>query len=113
MGVPTQLSPDAKDNQGNWLINQSGNPYNLITSYNLDHTGRSIGISDPLGNGVNTIYDKDGQIVSQTDPLNVVSVYRYDQTRRRVKVVQSYQSNGQDPLRWIWNSVASRWEQGV
>ena len=113
VGVPTQLSPDAKDNQGNWLINQSGNPYNLITSYNLDHTGRSIGISDPLGNGVNTIYDKDGQIVSQTDPLNVVSVYRYDQTRRRVKVVQSYQSNGQDPLRWIWNSVASRWEQGV
>ncbi len=113
IGVPGQLSPDAKDGQGNWLITQSGNPYNLISTYTLDRAGRLVTMNDPVGNTVSTLYDKDGQVLSQSDPLNVVSAYRYDRTRRRVKVVQSYQPNGQDPAQWVWNSAASRWEQGA
>ena len=113
VGAPGQVSPDAKDGQGNWLFSQGGNPYNLIMAYSLDRAGRQLTVNDASGNSISTTYDKDGQVLTQFDPLNVATVYRYDQTRRRVKVVQSYQPNGQDPAQWIWNSFNNRWEQGA
>jgi RHS repeat-associated protein len=102
--------PDARDGQGNWLFapgtHGPANDQNLITSFVLDRLGRPTAITNPAGDSISMTYFADGQMESTTDPLGVVTKHRYDQARRRVLTVQSYQANGEDPALWKWNGSA-------
>lgn len=104
-----QPSPDARAAMtGAWLFapqhNGAFNDRDLITHYSYDRANRQTQVSDPLGNLTSTAYFKDGQMKSSTDPENVVTAYRYDALRRRIRVVQSFIDQGEDPALWLWNS---------
>ena len=111
--------PDVRDGKGNWLFNPSthgsNNDQNLIVTYTLDRLGRQTAVSDPLGNTSTTAYAKDGQVVSSTDPLSVVTQHRYDRARRRTLVVTSYlASTFTDPASWYWDDAVGqkKWKDG-
>jgi RHS repeat-associated protein len=109
---PTTASaaPDARDGQGNWLFapstHGSANDQNLITTFTLDKAGRALSVSNPAGNSASMSYAKDGQTVTMTDPLGVVTTLRYNRLRRQALTVRNYVANGEDPSLWKWNGSA-------
>jgi RHS repeat-associated protein len=119
---PRQPSPDARDANGNWLFNNpfQGNNHdrNLITSYSLDRAGRQVAVIDAIGNQTQMAYAKDGQLISMTDPMGVISTYRYDLLRRRTLTVQNYVTTNRlgvalaDPQTWTWNKTSQIWQDG-
>ena len=87
------------------------NDRDRIVEYTYDALGRRVKAIDPVGNVTVTAYDKAGQVDTMTDPEDVVSLYRYDQLRRRILVVQNYVAQGNpvaDPADWAW--VTDHWE---
>ena len=104
--------PDARSTSGVWTFNPSthgaDNDTDLISTMTYDRASRQVAMTNPAGNTTQTVYRKDGQVMSVTDPLTVTTAYRYDKARRRVKVVQSYQAPSGDPALWTWNN--NRWE---
>ena len=109
-----EISPDAYENEA-WLFNPTQHgPYqdqNLITEYQHDRLGRVVQVTDPVGNATQTDYFKDGTIQAVTDAEGVETAYRYDKLRRRVRVVQGFVENGEDPEAWVWDGGQSRWER--
>ena len=105
---PTKPAPDGRDGTGAWLFvpqnNGQLNDRDLVTLYEYDLASRQTKITDPLGNFTTSAYFKDGQAQSTTDPEGVVTVYRYDALRRRIRVVQSFIDQGEDPALWLWSS---------
>ena len=63
---------------------------NLITEFAYDQTSRPIAVTNPVGSGTQTAYFKDGQVLSNSDPLGVQTRYLYDRLRRRSRVIQNY-----------------------
>ena len=109
----TLISPDTWDTYGNWLFNHAGAERNVISAMSYDRAGRRVSSINPAGNVVTTVYFKDGQVKSITDPEGMVTLYRYDKLRRRKLVVQSYVVQGSsDPADWIWDAGDSRYEDG-
>jgi RHS repeat-associated protein len=107
-----EITPDERAN-GQWVFKPlehgSYNDENLSTEFTYDAASRRIAVISPTGNVSQTGYAKDGQVVSQTDPLGVVTHYSYDQLRRRVRVVQNYVAQGSsDPAQWVFAGV---WKQ--
>jgi RHS repeat-associated protein len=106
---PTQPTPDARDSEtGAWLFvpahHGAYNDRDLIRLYSYDLASRQVTSADPLGNTSSTTYFKDGSVASVTDPLSVVTAYRYDGLRRRSRVVQNFVHPGEDPALWVWNT---------
>src|SRR5690606_6915129 len=105
---------------GIWAFNPTQHgPYqdqNLITEFVYDAAGRQVQVIDPVGNTTATSYTKDGQVDTMTDAEGVETLYRYDQLRRRKRVVQSFVAQGSnDPAAWVWNKDATpepHWEDG-
>ena len=91
-----EISPDAMDEQGNWLFNPAThgqyNDQNLITVYHYDRLGRRVGTTDPLGNHSKTIYLRSGQPKFAIDAENIVTRYGYDRLQRRTTVAQGYRA---------------------
>ena len=82
----TKPDPDARDGvTGAWLfvpVNSGQlNDRDLVTLYDYDLASRQMKITDPLGNFTSTAYFKDGQVTSMTDPVGIVTLYRYDGLR--------------------------------
>lgn len=123
----TGTVPDSKNTSGVWTFLPSisahgaNNDKDLITEYLYDLASRPVKVIDPLGNEMITSYYKDGQIESVTEPkpeptvAGMVTKYRYDEVRRRNKVIQGYQPSpgNTDPQQWKWNGAAvpARWEE--
>ncbi|MCC6615500.1 MAG: hypothetical protein IT320_18650 [Anaerolineae bacterium] len=110
------ISPDERDSEGVWRFvpphHRHYNDTNLITEYDYDRAGRQISLTDPMGNGSQTTYFKDGSVDGMTDPEGVVIKYRYDGVRRRRRVVQGYIAQAtSDPATWVWDATDGRWEQ--
>ena len=112
---PEQPSPDARDVNGNWLFNPvmhgAHDDENLITTYTLDRSGRTLQVSNALGDSTSTRYLKNGQVQSVTDPEGTETQYRDDRVNRRTLVVQGFQDNGEDPALWTWDMADARWEE--
>ncbi|MBA3867525.1 MAG: hypothetical protein H0X30_00070 [Anaerolineae bacterium] len=111
----TVISPDTKTGS-TWDFmsphNGNNNDTNLITEFAYDLASRRVSVTDPVGNSTQTAYFKDGQVDAMTDPESVVSKYRYDGLRRRIRVVQGYVLQGSsDPQNWVWDTNA--WKQTV
>jgi RHS repeat-associated protein len=90
--------------------------WNLVSAYTLDRFGRQVSVSDPLGNAGTTVYAKEGQVLSMTDPEGTVTVYRYDKLRRRTLTVQGFVAGTlTDPATWVWDDAVGqkRWEDGT
>ncbi len=111
------ISPDAKDGSGNWLFvptsNGHNNDRNLITLYTYDLASRQVTVTNPVGSVSTTAYSKDGQVQSITNPENAVTQYRYDDLRRRTRVIQGFVDQGEDPALWVWDDAVGqkRWEK--
>ena len=110
------ISPDDWDVDGNWLFNPGEHgtyrDRNIISEMLYDRASRRISSINPEGDVSQTIYFKDGQVASMTDPEGMVTVYRYDALRRRILVVQSYVDNGEDPENWVYDDVTdNRYEE--
>jgi RHS repeat-associated protein len=116
------ISPDAKDGNGNWLFAPTTfgphNDENLISRFSYDRLGRRIETVDPMGNTTTTVYNKGGQVISQSETnvavigtaTTVTSRFGYDGLGRRWRVIQNYVAQGtSDPANWVWESGA--WKQ--
>jgi len=107
------ISPDAKTGS-DWDFSPSDHGQyddrNLITEYSYDLAGRQVSMTDPVGNTTTTTYYKDGSVESMIDPMSVVTKFRYDTLRRRLRVVQSFSDQGEDPQSWMWDTGDSLWE---
>jgi YD repeat-containing protein len=112
---PNEASPDAQDANGDWLFVPDDNgahaDRDLISSYAYDGLGRRTQIADPLGNITQSVYFKDGQLNTLTDPANGVAAYRYDAARRPETIVQGFVAAGTDPDEWVWSVANARWEE--
>jgi RHS repeat-associated protein len=112
---PEQPSPDAREGTGDWLFNPvthgAHDDENLITTYTPDRSGRTLQVSNALGDSTSTRYLKNGQVQSATDPEATETQYRYDRVNRRTLVVQSFQDNGEDPVLWTRDAADTRWEE--
>ncbi|KAB2905605.1 MAG: RHS repeat-associated core domain-containing protein [Anaerolineae bacterium] len=109
------ISPEARDEQGDWLFNPTdhglANDLNLITEFVCDRLGRVIKMINPAGDEALKDYGRDSQILAMTDPENAVTIQRYDQVGRLRRVVRGYLASGEDPALWVWDNVDGRWEK--
>jgi RHS repeat-associated protein len=108
----------------------------LVPLYGYDSTGRRVKTvqnasnpgydadSDPDLSGytasggpdedriTTTGYDVAGRVTQVTGPAGIAIRYVYDRLGRRIRVVQNYISNGEDPADWVWDDINdTRWEE--
>lgn len=84
---------------------------NIIQSQTYDASSRVIERTDAENNSVSTAYNLNGTVDSMIDAAGVITAYRYDALRRRLKVVQNHSDNGEDPALWTWDSGDSQYEE--
>jgi RHS repeat-associated protein len=108
-------TPDDVDGSGDWLFlpghNGHFNDQNRISENFYDGASRRTKVVDAMGNEMQTVYYKDGQVKSITDAENMVTVFRYDDLHRRNLVVQSFVDNGEDPSLWVWDENDDQYEE--
>jgi len=116
---PNDPAPDAKDGSGNFLFNPTAHgaaeDTNLISAYTLDKLGRQVAVRDVVSNSMTMSYDKDGQVKQMADALGIVTAYRYDRARRRVRTIAGFvQGIFSDPATWFWDNTTGqkKWKDG-
>jgi len=116
---PNDPAPDAKDGSGNFLFDPTAHgaaeDANLVSAYTLDKLGRQVAVRDVLRNSLTMTYDKDGQVKQMADALGVVTAYRYDRARRRVRTIADFvQGTFSDPTAWFWDNTTGqkKWKDG-
>jgi RHS repeat-associated protein len=60
-----------------------------------------------------TVYDLVGRVVSTFDAAHNETRFVYDDLGRRIRSIQNYVSNGEDPSLWVWDETVGqkRWEE--
>ena len=110
--------PDAVDGGGDWVFNPTAhganNDQNLITEYDYDKANRRTQVTNANGDANQTSYFVNGLVDTVTDLLGTATAYRYDNLRRRKRVVQNHvaPTSGEDPTDWVWDGPPDdQWEE--
>lgn len=110
LGNVTLYGYDSANRRIKVVQNASNPSYDVDTDPDLSaYTGSSP--DDDQDRISSTVYDGAGRVQSTVVSNNNATYFVYDELGRRIRTIQNYVSNGEDPSLWLWDDTDRRYEE--